>query len=427
MFEVLRDVDPEIYEAIRNEIGRQEFKLDLIASENFVSHAVLAALANVMQNKYAEGYPGARYYGGCQFVDVAENLAVERACELFGAEFANVQPHSGTQANMAVYLATLDPGDTVLGMKITHGGHLSHGTPVNFSGRLYKTVNYGVNPETHLIDMDEVRSLAEEHKPKLIIVGASSYPRSIDFQPFREIADSVGAVVLADIAHTAGLVAVGLHPDPVPYCELVTATLHKTLRGPRGGLIMGRKEFEKKIASAVFPGTQGGPMMHAIASKAVALKEALKPEFKEYQQRIIDNCQTMVRELIDRGYELVTGGSDNHLLLIDLSNKGITGKDAETALDRAGIIVNKNAIPYDEKPPSITSGIRIGTPTVSTRGMGPEQMLQIVDMIDRVLSAPEDEKVRKQVSEGSRELCRQFPLYETLMLDWVVCQPEPVE
>jgi glycine hydroxymethyltransferase len=427
MFEVLKEVDPEIYRAMRNEIGRQEYKLDLIASENFVSHAVLAAMANVMQNKYAEGYPGARYYGGCQYVDIAENLAVERACRLFGAEFANVQPHSGSQANMAVYLAMLKPGDTVLGMKISHGGHLTHGTPISFSGKLYNAVNYGVNPETCVIDFDEVSKLAEEHKPQLIIVGASSYPRNIDFKPFREIADSVGAILLADIAHTAGLVAVGLHPDPVPYCDLVTTTLHKTLRGPRGGLIMGRKKYEKKIASAVFPGIQGGPMMHTIASKAVALKEALNPEFKEYQQQIVDNCQAMVQELLNRGYDLVTGGSDNHLLMIDLTNKGMTGKEAEDALDRAGIIVNKNAIPYDERPPAITSGVRIGTPTVTTRGMKQEQMVQIVDMIDRVLCAPENEQVRRQVSSASRELCEEFPLYQTLMLDWVVCEPEPVE
>ena len=407
----LRSVDPETADAIRKETEREEYTLELIASENFVSEAVLEALGNVMTNKYAEGYPGKRYYGGCEAVDIVEMLAQERAKQLFGADFVNVQPHSGAQANMAVYFAALEPGDTILGMNLSHGGHLTHGSPVNFSGRLYKVVPYGVRKEDHRIDMDEVRSLARQSRPKLIVVGASAYPRAIEFKPFREIADEVGAKVMADIAHPAGLVAVGLHPTPIPYCEYVTTTTHKTLRGPRGGMIMGKAEFEKTLNSRVFPGTQGGPLMHVIAAKAVAFKEALQPDFKDYQNQIVRNARTMARALMDRGYDLISGGTDTHLLLVDLTRTGLTGKDAEEALGKAGITVNKNTIPFETRSPMIASGIRIGTPAATTRGMKEKEMEIIVDFIDRALKNHSDETTLKKVRDQVKDLVSGFPLY----------------
>ncbi len=407
----LRTVDPEVAEAIRLELEREEFTLELIASENFVSEAVLEAMGNVMTNKYAEGYPGKRYYGGCEAVDVVERLAQERARSLFGADFVNVQPHSGAQANMAVYFSVCEPGDTILGMNLAHGGHLTHGSPVNFSGKLYKVVAYGVRREDQRIDIDEVRRLAREHRPKIIVVGASAYPRAIDFKPFREVADETGAKIMADIAHPAGLVAVGLHPSPVPYCEFVTTTTHKTLRGPRGGMIMGKAEFEKTLNSRVFPGTQGGPLMHVIAAKAVAFKEALQPGFKEYQAQIIRNAQALARALTARGYTLVSGGTDNHLILVDLTGKGITGKEADEACEAAGITVNKNAIPFDTRPPAVASGIRIGTPAVTTRGMKEGEMETIADLIDRALNNRRDDATLKNVKAQVRDLVSGFPLY----------------
>jgi len=409
---VLQKVDPEIYSAIQKETERQEFGLELIASENYVSEAVLEAMGNVMTNKYAEGYPGKRYYGGCEFVDVAERLAQERAKQLFGADFVNVQPHSGSQANMAVYFSVLEPGDTFLGMDLSHGGHLTHGSPVNFSGRLYKVVPYGVRKTDHRIDMDMVRDLAKKHKPKLIVIGASAYPRAIDFQPFREIADEVGAKLMADIAHPAGLVAMGLHPSPIPYCEFVTTTTHKTLRGPRGGMVMGMKDYEKTLNSRIFPGSQGGPLMHIIAAKAVAFKEALEPSFKAYQEQIIKNSKAMADELMKRGYTLISGGTDNHLILVDLTPQNITGKEAEEALGIAGITVNKNTIPFETKPPTIASGIRIGTPAVTTRGMREGEMRLIAGWIDSVLKNIKNEDKLKKIREEVKELCRRFPIYK---------------
>jgi glycine hydroxymethyltransferase len=409
---VLQKVDPEIYSAIQKETERQEFGLELIASENYVSEAVLEAMGNVMTNKYAEGYPGKRYYGGCEFVDVAERLAQERAKQLFGADFVNVQPHSGSQANMAVYFSVLEPGDTFLGMDLSHGGHLTHGSPVNFSGRLYKVVPYGVRKTDHRIDMDMVRDLAKKHKPKLIVIGASAYPRAIDFKPFREIADEVGAKLMADIAHPAGLVAMGLHPSPIPCCEFVTTTTHKTLRGPRGGMVMGMKDYEKTLNSRIFPGSQGGPLMHIIAAKAVAFKEALEPSFKAYQEQIIKNSKAMADELMKRGYTLISGGTDNHLILVDLTPQNITGKEAEEALGIAGITVNKNTIPFETKPPTIASGIRIGTPAVTTRGMREGEMRLIAGWIDSVLKNIKNEDKLKKIREEVKELCRRFPIYK---------------
>ncbi len=371
---ILKKFDPEVFEAIRLETERQEYKLELIASENIVSEAVLEALGSVMTNKYAEGYPGKRYYGGCEFVDIAENLAIERAKKLFGCDHVNVQPHSGSQANMAVYMSVLKPGDTVLGMNLSHGGHLTHGSPVNFSGQLYNIVSYGVRKDNHRIDYDQVRDLAKERRPKMIVVGASAYPRIIDFKAFRDIADETGAVVMVDIAHIAGLVVAGLHPSPVPYAEFVTTTTHKTLRGPRAGMIMCRANYAKAVDKQIFPGIQGGPLMHVIAAKAVAFKEALLPSFKEYQKQIVDNAKTLAEELIKKGYNLVSGGTDNHLMLVDLTRQDITGKDAEGALVKAGITVNKNTIPFETKSPFITSGIRIGTPAATTRGMKEGEM-----------------------------------------------------
>ena len=408
----LEKIDPEISHAIQLETRRQAGNIELIASENFVSEAVLEAQGSIMTNKYAEGYPGKRYYGGCQFVDIAENLAIERCKELFGADHVNVQPHSGTQANMAVYFAAVQPGDTVLGMNLSHGGHLSHGSPANFSGKFYKIVPYGVDKDTETIDFAELEKLAKEHKPKMIVVGASAYPRTLDFTRFRKIADEVGAVIMADIAHIAGLVAVGLHPTPVPVCEYVTSTTHKTLRGPRGGLIMCKEAYAKTLNSRVFPGMQGGPLMHIIAAKAVAFKEALLPEFKQYQQQILKNAQAMADELQNQGFRLVSGGTDTHLMLVDLTPKGATGKDAQEALDRAGITVNKNGIPFDTKGPQVTSGIRVGTPAMTTRGMKEKEMRLIASYIADVISDINNENKIQAVAGKVKALCAQFPLYQ---------------
>jgi glycine hydroxymethyltransferase len=407
----LDQVDPEVASAIQMETRRQAGKLELIASENFVSEAVLEAQGSVMTNKYAEGYPAKRYYGGCEYVDIPESLAIERCQKLFGAEAVNVQPHSGTQANMAVYFAACSPGDTVLGMNLSHGGHLSHGSPANFSGKFYKIVPYGVNRDTETIDYDELAKIARESKPKMIVVGASAYPRTIDFDKFRAVADEVGAVIMADIAHIAGLVATGLHPSPVPICEYVTTTTHKTLRGPRGGLIMCKEPYIKILNSRVFPGMQGGPLMHIIAAKAVALKEALMPEFKTYQQQILKNARAMAEQLKDEGFRLVSGGTDNHLMLVDLTSKGVTGKDAQQALDRAAITVNKNGIPFDTQGPMVTSGIRIGTPALTTRGMKENEMRLIASLIADVINHIHDEQTIKAVAEKVKTLCDQFPLY----------------
>jgi glycine hydroxymethyltransferase len=411
----LKTVDPEVYEVIRRETEREAYQLELIASENFVSDAVLEAAGSPLTNKYAEGYPGKRYYGGCEFVDQAESLAISRAKEIFGADHANVQPHSGSQANMAVYLAVMNPGDTMLGMNLTHGGHLTHGSPVNFSGKLFRVVAYGVRPDTETIDFDQVRALALEHRPKLIVVGASAYPRVIDFAPFREIADEAGCMVMADIAHVAGMVAVGLHPNPVPYCEFVTTTTHKTLRGPRGGMILCREDMAKKLNSSIFPGTQGGPLMHVIAAKAVALREAMTPEFRTYQRQILSNAQAFAGTLSARGFRLVSGGTDNHLLLVNLKDTPLTGKEAEENLERVGITVNKNTVPFETRSPFVTSGIRIGTPAVTTRGMKEPEMERIANMIADVLNAPGDMAVKQRVSREVRALCDAFPLYPERM------------
>ncbi|MCS7274307.1 MAG: serine hydroxymethyltransferase [Candidatus Bipolaricaulota bacterium] len=400
--------DPEIYQAIQKELERQRFSLELIASENFPSLAVLEAQGSVLTNKYAEGYPGRRYYGGCEWVDVVESLAIARAKKLFGAEHANVQPHSGTQANLAVYFAVLTPGDTILSMKLAHGGHLSHGHSVSVSGKLFRVVQYGVSRETELIDYEEVERLALEHKPKLIVCGASAYPRIIDFKRFREIADRVGAYLMADIAHIAGLVAAGVHPSPIPWADFVTTTTHKTLRGPRGGAILCRAQFAEIIDKSVFPGGQGGPLMHVIAAKAVAFHEALQPEFRRYQERVVENARALSRALSERGFRIVSGGTDTHLLLVDLTAQDLTGAEAERQLERAGITVNKNAIPYDPRKPNVTSGIRLGTPAVTTRGMGPAEMERIAEIIAGVLTgqlAPEEAR------EQTHQLCEQFPLY----------------
>jgi len=408
----LKEFDPEVYEAIRLETQRQEWKLELIASENFVSEAVLEAAGSVMTNKYAEGYPGKRYYGGCEFVDIVERLAIDRAKKLFGAEHVNVQPHSGSQANMAVYFATVKPGDTVMGMNLSHGGHLTHGSPVNFSGQLYNIVFYGVRPDDHRIDMDQVRDQARKNQPKLIVVGASAYPRIIDFKAFREVADEVGAKVMVDIAHIAGLVATGLHPSPVPYAEFVTTTTHKTLRGPRSGMIMCREEFAKAVDKQIFPGIQGGPLMHIIAAKAVAFKEALDASFTAYQKQILANAKVLSQELMDRGYTLVSGGTDNHLMLLDLTKQDITGKDAEEALVKAGITVNKNTIPFETRSPFVTSGVRIGVPATTTKGMKEPEMKAIAGLIDRALKDRADEAKLAAIKAEVKELCMKFPLYK---------------
>ncbi|HHY90586.1 MAG TPA: serine hydroxymethyltransferase [Clostridiales bacterium] len=408
-FEHLMSVDAEIFNAIQKEIQRQQNKIELIASENFVSKAVMEAMGSQMTNKYAEGYPGKRYYGGCEYVDIAESLAIERLKNLFHAEHANVQPHSGSSANLAVYFAVLEPGDTVLGMNLSHGGHLTHGSPVNFSGKIYRFVEYGVAKDTEIIDYDEVRDIAKKEKPKLIVAGASAYPRIIDFQKFREIADEVGAYLMVDMAHIAGLVAAGLHPNPCEYAHFVTTTTHKTLRGPRGGAILCKKEFAKQIDKAIFPGIQGGPLMHIIAAKAVCFKEASTEAFQAYQRQIVKNAAALADELIKRGFRLISGGTDNHLILIDLRNKNITGKDAEALLDEAGVTVNKNTIPYDPQSPFITSGIRIGTPAVTTRGMKEKEMGTIAEIIATVIEQPHR---LQEVKNMVKDLCSQFPLYE---------------
>ena len=408
----LKDVDFEIYRAIENEKNRENYGIELIASENFVSEAVLEAQGSIMTNKYAEGYPNKRYYGGCDFVDVAESLAIERAKKLFKAEHVNVQPHSGSQANMAVYLATLQPQDRILGMSLTNGGHLTHGSGVNFSGKMYVSFGYGVNPETGLIDYEEVEQIAQEFKPRLIVCGASAYPREIDFKKFREIADSVDAYLMADIAHIAGLVVAGIHQSPVPYCEFVTTTTHKTLRGPRGGMIITKEFFAKPIDKMVFPGMQGGPLMHVIAAKAVAFKEALSDEFKEYQKQIVKNAKKLASVLTENKFKLVSGGTDNHLMLVDLTDKNITGKEAEEALGKVGITVNKNTIPGETKSPFVTSGIRIGTPAVTTRGMKEKEMEKIGEFITETLNNIGDESKYAVIKEEVKKLCEDFIIYQ---------------
>jgi glycine hydroxymethyltransferase len=407
----LTETDPEIADAIRQETRRQAEGLELIASENFVSSAVLEAAGSVMTNKYAEGYPGKRYYGGCEFVDIAESLAISRAKALFGAEHVNVQPHSGAQANMAVYLTLLKPGETVLGMNLAHGGHLTHGHPLNFSGKLYTIVPYGVRRDDERIDYEELERLALEHRPKMIMVGASAYPRVIDFPRINRVAEAVGAAMVVDMAHIAGLVAGGVHPSPVPHADFVTSTTHKTLRGPRAGLILCRERHAKDLDRAVFPGVQGGPLMHIIAAKAVCFKEASEPAFAEYQRRIVANAKRLAGSISSHGFRLVSGGTDNHLMLVDVFSKGLTGKVAEAALGRAGITVNKNAIPFDQNPPMVASGIRIGTPAVTTRGMDEREMDLIGDLIARVLRAPDDGSTLNAVKSEVERLCRRFPLY----------------
>jgi glycine hydroxymethyltransferase len=411
MMDELKLKDTEIFKAIALEEERQISKLELIASENFTSIAVRQAMGSVMTHKYAEGYPGKRYYGGCEFVDMAEDLARERAKKLFQAEYVNVQPHSGSQANMGVYFGALEPGDTILGMNLSHGGHLTHGSPVNFSGKLYNVVFYGVQKETGTIDYDQVEKLALEHKPKLIVAGASAYPRTIDFARFREIADQVGAKLMVDMAHIAGLIAADLHPSPIPYAHFTTTTTHKTLRGPRGGMILSSEEFGKLLNSQIFPGIQGGPLMHIIAAKAVALGEALKPEFKEYQKLVIENARTMAQDLVDAGFDLVSGGTDNHLMLVDLTNKDITGKDAEIALDKAGITVNKNTVPFETRSPFVTSGIRLGTPALTTRGMKPEHMHKVVDWIVKALESMNNDSILNEIRQEVEKFAREFPLF----------------
>ena len=410
---LLADVDPEVWEGIQKEYRRQEDHIELIASENYTSPAVLQAQGSVLTNKYAEGYPGKRYYGGCEFVDVVEQLAIDRVKQLFGAEYANVQPHSGSQANAAVYLALLEPGDTILGMSLAHGGHLTHGAKVNFSGKLFRAVQYGVDPATGLIDYDQVEALALEHKPKMVVAGFSAYSRVIDWQRFRAIADRVGAYLFVDVAHVAGLIVADLYPNPVRIADVTTTTTHKTLRGPRGGMILARAnpEIEKKLNSLVFPGTQGGPLMHVIAAKAVAFKEALQPEFKEYQKHVVANARAMAAVFMERGYKVVSGGTDNHLFLVDLIDKGITGKEADAALGKAGITVNKNAVPNDPQPPFVTSGIRVGTPAVTTRGFREAEVRELARWMCDVLDDVHNDAVIERVARQAQELCRRFPVY----------------
>jgi glycine hydroxymethyltransferase len=412
-WDALKTADPDVYAAIEAEEVRQREKLLLIASENFASPAVLAAQGSVLTNKYAEGYPGKRYYGGCQHADTVEDLAIQRCKEIFGAEHVNVQPHSGSQANMAAYLSVLKPGDTILGMDLAQGGHLTHGSKVNFSGILFRVFSYGVDRRTETIDYDAVQKVAEECRPRMIVVGASAYARVLDFPRFQQIAKSVGAYLLVDIAHIAGLIAAGLHPNPVPYADFVTTTTHKTLRGPRGGVTMCKAEYAKGVDKLVFPGLQGGPLMHVIAAKAVAFKEALSPGFKRYQQQVLTNAKALAQGFIDRGYKIVSGGTDTHLMLLNLTNKGITGKEADAALDTAGIIVNKNAVPYDEKPPAVASGIRLGSPIVSTRGMKEPEMKRIVELVDRVLQHRQEPTVLEEVREQAKALCDGFPIFHS--------------
>ncbi|HET9607128.1 MAG TPA: serine hydroxymethyltransferase [Nitrospira sp.] len=411
--DALQATDPEVYAAIDAEEERQRNKLLLIASENFASPAVLAAQGSLMTNKYAEGYPGKRYYGGCQHVDQIEDLAIQRCKQIFGAEHVNVQPHSGSQANMAAYLSVLKPGDTILGMDLAQGGHLTHGSKVNFSGMIFRAFSYGVDRHSETIDFDAVRKLAEECRPRMIVVGASAYARTLDFPKFQAIAQSVGAYLMVDIAHIAGLIAAGLHPNPISYADFVTTTTHKTLRGPRGGVVMCKAEHAKAVDKFVFPGMQGGPLMHVIAAKAVAFKEALSPAFKRYQQQVVANARVLAQGLLDRGYKIVSGGTDTHLMLVNLTNKGITGKEADAALDAAGIIVNKNAVPYDEKPPAVASGIRLGTPIVSTRGMKEAEMREIVALVDRVLQHRQDPAVLEEVRSQAKALCSRFPIFHS--------------
>ncbi len=412
LFPFLEQADPEIMETLRGELARQQGQLEMIASENFASKAVLAALSNPMQNKYAEGYPKKRYYGGCEFVDRAEELAQERAKELFGAEHANVQPHSGTQANITAYLAFLDPGAKIMGMSLSHGGHLSHGHPVNFSGMFFEVVHYEVDRETRMLDYDAIEKQVLEEKPKLFIAGASAYARAWDFERLRAICDSVGAFLMVDIAHIAGLVAAGIHPDPVPYADVVTSTTHKTLRGPRGGIILCPEKYAKDIDKLNFPGTQGGPFMHVIAAKAVCFREAMTEEFKAYQRQVVANAKKLASVLMENGIDVVSGGTDTHLFLVDLTNKGITGKAAEKALEKAGITVNKNTVPFDEKSPFVTSGIRVGTPALTTRGMKESEMEEIGRIFVNVLGSIEDENVINEMREASTDLAGRFPLYE---------------
>jgi glycine hydroxymethyltransferase len=411
--ENLARTDPEVAEAIRKETERQGRQLEMIASENFVSEAVLEALGTVLTNKYAEGYPGKRYYGGCEFVDVAESLAIARAKQIFGADHANVQPHSGAQANTAVYMAACKPGDTILGMNLSHGGHLTHGHPLNFSGKYFKVVAYGVRKEDERIDYEELKRLAVENRPKVIVVGASAYPRMIDFAAVRAAADASGALIMADIAHVAGLVAAGLHPSPVPHCEFVTTTTHKTLRGPRGGMILCKEAWAKEVDKAVFPGVQGGPLMHVIAAKAVAFKEALAPEWKAYQKQIVANAAALAKGLQGEGWRLVSGGTDNHLMLVDVFAQGLTGKVAEKALDKAGITVNKNTIPFDTNSPMVASGIRLGTPALTTRGMKESDMAEVAKLVSRALHAVENETELAEVRRQVGKICDRFPLYAT--------------
>ena len=410
----VRKVDPEVAEAIDKELDRQRNKLEMIASENFTSRAVLEACGSVLTNKYAEGYPGKRYYGGCEFVDITESLAIERAKKLFGAEHANVQSHSGSQANFAAYMAFIKPGDTVMGLNLSHGGHLTHGSPVNVSGLYFHFISYGVTQDTETIDYKALRDAAREHKPKLIVTGATAYPRTIDFGKFREVCNEVGAVLMVDIAHIAGLVATGLHPSPVPVAEVVTTTTHKTLRGPRAGLILCKAAYAQQVDKAVFPGSQGGPLEHIIAGKAVALKEAMAPEFKKYQEQILLNARALAEGLVKNGFRLVSGGTDTHLVLVDLRAKKVTGKVAEKVLDEVGITVNKNTIPFDPEKPFVTSGVRIGTPALTTRGMKEGEMKKIAELIGKILSDPESEKVKLEVTAAVRELCSAFPLYANI-------------
>src|SRR5581483_4131604 len=407
----LERTDPAVFAAIRRETERQQYNLELIASENVVSEAVLEAQGSVLTNKYAEGYPGKRYYGGCEFVDELETLAIERAKALFGAEYANVQPHSGSQANMCVYFSQLEPGATILAMNLSHGGHLTHGSPVNFSGKFFRVVPYGVRESDGRIDMDQVSALARKERPKMIVVGHSAYPRAIDFEPFRRVADEIGATVFADMAHFAGLVAAGIHPSPVPHCEFVTTTTHKMLRGPRGGMILAREAYAKSLASAVFPGNQGGPLMHVIAAKAVALHEAAQPAFRAYQRQIVANAKALADALARRGFRLASGGTDNHLMLLDLRGAEISGKVAQEALDRARITVNKNAVPFDPRPPFVTSGVRIGTPAVTSRGMREPEMDVIADFIRRGLEHVGDARALGALGDEVRDLCARFPIY----------------
>ena len=412
LYEHVKQFDPEIYDALMKEANRQEEHIELIASENFVSPAVLEAVGSVLTNKYAEGYPAKRYYGGCEFVDIAEQLAIDRAKQLFGAEYANVQPHSGSQANFGAYFAVLQSGDTILGMNLSHGGHLTHGSPVNFSGKFFNVIPYGVTKDTETIDYDEVEKLAVENKPKLIIAGASAYPRAIDFAQFRKIADIVGAVLMVDMAHIAGLVAAGVHENPVPYADIVTTTTHKTLRGPRGGMILAKAQYEKAINSQVFPGMQGGPLMHVIAGKAVAFKEALSDEFKVYQTQIVKNAKQLAETIKNRGFRIVSGGTDNHLVLIDVHSKGLTGKDCQVALDKANITTNKNTIPFETLSPFVTSGIRIGAPAVTTRGMKEKEMELIGNYIADVFENINDDNKIAEVKSKVKELCAAYPLYK---------------